>query len=443
MTIAVELVANPSIIFMDEPTSGLDARAAAIVMRTVRNTVDTGRTVVCTIHQPNIDIFEAFDELLLMKRGGQVIYSGQLGRNSQKIIEYLEAIPGIPKIREKYNPATWMLEVSSVAVEAQLEINFAEHYKSSSLYQQNQALVKELSTPPPGAEDLHFTTQYSESMWGQFKCCLWKQFKTYWRTPEYNLVRLGFTLVAALIIGSIFWRLGTKMKGATEFTTITGAMYIAAMFLGVNNCQTAQPVVAIERTVFYRERAAGMYSALPYALAQVAVEIPSVLTQSSYYTLIVYAMIMFKWTAKKFFWFLFVNFFTFLYFTYYGMMTVAITPNVHVAAILASAFYSLFNLFSGFYIPRPRIPSWWIWYYWICPMAWTIYGLIASQYGDDERTIKVPGIEPDPTIKWYLKHHLGYDYDFLGAVAGVLVGFPTFFAFMFALSIKILNFQFR
>jgi ABC-type multidrug transport system ATPase subunit len=48
---------------MDEPTSGLDARAAAIVMRTVRNTVDTGRTVVCTIHQPSIDIFDAFDEV--------------------------------------------------------------------------------------------------------------------------------------------------------------------------------------------------------------------------------------------------------------------------------------------------------------------------------------------------------------------------------------------
>ena len=92
LTIAVELVANPSIIFMDEPTSGLDARAAAIVMRTVRNTVDTGRTVVCTIHQPSIDIFEAFDELLLMKRGGQVIYSGPLGRNSHKIIEYFEVI---------------------------------------------------------------------------------------------------------------------------------------------------------------------------------------------------------------------------------------------------------------------------------------------------------------------------------------------------------------
>ena len=67
LTIAVELVANPSIIFMDEPTSGLDARAAAIVMRTVRKTVDTGRTVVCTIHQPSIEIFESFDEVLIFK----------------------------------------------------------------------------------------------------------------------------------------------------------------------------------------------------------------------------------------------------------------------------------------------------------------------------------------------------------------------------------------
>ncbi|RXH88665.1 hypothetical protein DVH24_000264 [Malus domestica] len=138
LTIAVELDANPSIIFMDEPTSGLDGRAAAIVMRTVRNTVDTGRTVVCTIHQPSIDIFEAFDELLLMKRegqiiylGGQVIYLGPLGRNYHKIVEYFVAVPGVPKIKEKYNPATWMLEASSTSIEVRLGMDFAQYYKSS------------------------------------------------------------------------------------------------------------------------------------------------------------------------------------------------------------------------------------------------------------------------------------------------------------------------
>ncbi|KAF9591167.1 hypothetical protein IFM89_002122 [Coptis chinensis] len=62
LIIAVELVANPSIIFMDEPTLGLDARSAAVVMRAVKNVVSTKRTIVCTIHQPSIDIFDAFDE---------------------------------------------------------------------------------------------------------------------------------------------------------------------------------------------------------------------------------------------------------------------------------------------------------------------------------------------------------------------------------------------
>ena len=88
-------------------------------------------------------------------------------------------------------------------------------------------------------------------------------------------------------------------------------------------------------------------------LLQVVMEIPYVFVQASYYTVIVYAMMSFQWTAAKFFWFFFVSYFSFLYFTYYGMMTVSISPNHEVAAIFAAAFYSLFNLFSGFFIPRP------------------------------------------------------------------------------------------
>nr|KYP73940.1 Pleiotropic drug resistance protein 1 [Cajanus cajan] len=143
LTIAVELVANPSIIFMDEPTSGLDARAAAIVMRTVRNTVDTGRTVVCTIHQPSIDIFEAFDELFLMKRGGQEIYVGPLGRHSSHLIKYFESIEGVSKIKDGYNPATWMLEVTTTAQELSLGVDFTDLYQNSDLYRYATVFVYE------------------------------------------------------------------------------------------------------------------------------------------------------------------------------------------------------------------------------------------------------------------------------------------------------------
>ncbi|KAL2493151.1 ABC transporter G family member 29 [Abeliophyllum distichum] len=443
LTIAVELVANPSIIFMDEPTSGLDARAAAIVMRTVRNTVNTGRTVVCTIHQPSIDIFESFDELLLMKSGGEIIYSGSLGTNSQDVVNYFEAIPGITRIRENYNPAAWMLEVSSAAMENRLGVDFAQVYRASSLYEQNKALVKELSVPPDGAEDLYFPTQYSQSTWEQFKSCLWKQWWTYWRSPDYNLVRYFFTLAAGLVLGSIFWQVGTRRENASDLLTVIGAMYLSVLFIGINNSSTVLPVIDVERTVFYRERAAGMYSALPYAMAQVVVEIPYVFLQTAYYSLVVYAMVSFQWTLVKFLWFFFLTFFSFLYFTYYGMMMVSITPNHEVAAILASAFYALFTLFSGFFIPRLRIPKWWTWYYWMCPLAWTVYGMILSQYGDMEDRIKVPGISPDPSIKWYVENYFGYEPDFMGPVAGALVGFTVLFASLYAFCITMLNFQKR
>ncbi|KAF0920960.1 hypothetical protein E2562_037842 [Oryza meyeriana var. granulata] len=442
LTIAVELVANPSIIFMDEPTSGLDARAAAIVMRTVRNTVNTGRTVVCTIHQPSIDIFEAFDELLLLKRGGQVIYSGPLGTNSHKVVEYFEAIPGVPKIEENRNPATWMLDVISAASEVRLDIDFAEYYRSSTMHQRTKALVKELSKPPPGSNDLYFPSQYSQSTFNQFKLCLWKQWWTYWRSPDYNLVRIFFALFTALMLGSIFWRVGLKMKSSKDLLIIIGSMYAAVLFVGFENSVTVQPVVAVERTVFYREQAAGMYSAIPYALAQVVVEIPYVFVETAIYTLTVYPMMSFQWTPAKFFWFFYVSFFTFLYFTYYGMMNVSVSPNLQVASILGAAFYTLFNLFSGFFIPRPKIPKWWVWYYWLCPVAWTVYGLIVSQYGDVEDFIKVPG-QPDQQVRPFIKDYFGYDPDFMGVVAAVLAGFTVFFAFTYAYSIRTLNFQQR
>lgn len=76
-------------------------------------------------------------------------------------------------------------------------------------------------------------------------------------------------------------------------------------------------------------------------------------------------------------------------------------------------------------------------------MSWTIYGLIVSQYGDVEDTLKVPGMLSDPTIKWYVEDHFGYDSDFMGSVAGVLVGFTIFFAFVYTYYIKTLNFQMR
>ncbi|KAA3459598.1 pleiotropic drug resistance protein 1-like isoform X1 [Gossypium australe] len=442
LTIAVELVANPSIIFMDEPTSGLDARAAAIVMRTVRNTVDTGRTVVCTIHQPSIDIFEAFDELFLMKRGGEEIYVGPLGHHSKHLIEYFEGIQGVSKIKEGYNPATWMLEVTTTAQELALGVDFADIYKNSDLHRRNKALIEDLSKPAAGSKELYFPTQYSQSFLIQCAACLWKQHWSYWRNPPYTAVRFLFTTVIALMFGTMFWDLGTKMNKGQDLTNAMGSMYAAVLFLGIQNASSVQPVVAVERTVFYRERAAGMYSAMPYAISQVIIEMPYIFIQAASYGLIVYAMIGFEWTAAKFFWYLFFMYCTLLYFTFYGMMAVAVTPNHHIASIVSAAFYALWNLFSGFIIPRPSMPVWWRWYYWACPVAWTLYGLLVSQFGDVEKVLE-DGDFVGQTVKQYLRSRYGFRHDFLGVIVAVILGFTVLFASIFTVSIKVFNFQRR
>ncbi|KAK5829845.1 ABC transporter G family member 32 [Gossypium arboreum] len=443
LTIAVELVANPSIVFMDEPTTGLDARSAAIVMRTVRNIVNTGRTIVCTIHQPSIDIFESFDELLFMKRGGELIYAGPLGPNSSELIKYFEAVEEVPKIRPGYNPAAWMLEVTSTAEENRLGLDFADIYRRSNLFQRNRELVENLSKPSSNSKELNFPSKYSQSFFEQFLTCLWKQNLSYWRNPQYTAVKFFYTVVISLMLGTICWKFGSQRESQQDLFNAMGSMYAAVLFIGITNATAVQPVVSIERFVSYRERAAGMYSGLAFAFAQVAIEFPYVFAQSVIYCSIFYAMASFEWTALKFIWYIFFMYSTLLYFTFYGMMTTAVTPNHNVAAIIAAPFYMLWNLFSGFMIPHKRIPIWWRWYYWANPIAWSLYGLVVSQYADDERAVKLSdGVHSMPT-RQLLEQVFGYRHDFLVIAAVMVAFFLIFFGVIFAFAIKVFNFQRR
>lgn len=247
-------------------------------------------------------------------------------------------------------------------------------------------------------------------------------------------------VLVGLMLGTIFWDLGSKTRTRIDLFNAMGSMYIACQFIGTQNSASAQPVIDIERTIFYREKAAGMYSALPYAFAQVLVEVPYVFTQAAVYCLLVYAMMGFDWTFLKFFWYFFFNFFTLLYFTFFGMMTVAVTPSADVASIISAAFFSLWNLFSGFIIPRPITPKWWRWFSWVCPVAWSLYGLIASQFGDiDDKVL----VDVNQTVKEFVEDYFGFEHDNVWVAGAAVVGFAVLFAFIFAYSIKSFNFQQR
>lgn len=93
-----------------------------------------------------------------------------------------------------------------------------------------------------------------------------------------------------------------------------------------------------------------------------------------------------------------------------------------------------------------HIPGWWIWFYYICPVQWTLRGIITSQLGDVETRIVGPGFEG--TVKEYLSVTLGYDQKIngissVGLSVIVLIAFILVFFGSFAASVKLLNFQKR
>lgn len=87
------------------------------------------------------------------------------------------------------------------------------------------------------------------------------------------------------------------------------------------------------------------------------------------------------------------------------------------------------------------IPVWWVWFYYLSPIAWTLKGIVSAQLGDVETMIAEPGFEG--TVKEYLKVNFGYTSDMVGISVVVLIGFCLLFFASFAISIKILNFQRR
>ncbi|KAG2488519.1 hypothetical protein HYH03_012840, partial [Edaphochlamys debaryana] len=414
LTIAVELVANPSCVFLDEPTSGLDARAAAIVMRAVRNVARNGRTVMVTIHQPSIEIFESFDQLLLIQRGGFTTYFGPLGANSAALIAYFMSVPGTPQLPAGFNPATWMLEVtggSMATVLDRVDVDWPGLYAGSELCRENVARAAALidarghDCPP-----LAVVTQYAMPFGTQTRVLLDKFNKAYWRSPGYNFMRIGITFVVSFIYAAVYWGEGRIPNPADigSVQNVMGIMFASSNFLGMTNLMSVMPVVGYERVVFYRERGAAMYDPFAYGLAIALVELPYLLVQAFIFVPIIYWMIMFEPTPEAFFYYVIVFFETISFYTIFGQTLVYITPAAAIAQVVGAGFNFLFNVFNGFIITYPDMPTGWRWMNRAVPPTWILYGLGVSQLGNNQEIIVYGG--QSSTVSEFMRTKFGYYY---------------------------------
>lgn len=244
LSIGVELAANPSILFLDEPTSGLDSRAAQVVIRSIKRVASSGRSVVCTIHQPSAFIFDSFESLLLLRRGGQTVFYGDLGEESRELIGYFESVPDVTPCGRQ-NPATWMLELIGAGTGSSGSaggVDVHEHYKKSVLCEENTVKVDALCRNVSASEDfasgggdkassdLASPGDVTPSHLTQFALLLKRGLTSYWRNPDYNFVRMVISVVIALLFASAF----ANYNYSTDVDTISLAavIFITSLFMG-------------------------------------------------------------------------------------------------------------------------------------------------------------------------------------------------------------------
>ena len=180
VTLGVELVAKPTLLFLDEPTSGLDGQSAYNIIRFLRKLVDGGQAVLCTIHQPSAVLFDAFDSLLLLAKGGKMTYFGETGKDSKTVLDYFgrNGAPCPPDA----NPAEHIVDV--VQGNTDENVDWTEVWENSDecrrALDELDTLNKSSKADPNYVED---TANFATPIWFQFKIVLQRLMIQLWRSP--------------------------------------------------------------------------------------------------------------------------------------------------------------------------------------------------------------------------------------------------------------------
>ncbi|RKP09136.1 ABC-2 type transporter-domain-containing protein [Thamnocephalis sphaerospora] len=396
VTIALELAANPTILFLDEPTSGLDAQASLTIVAFLRRLADNGQAIVCTIHQPSAVLFEHFDKLLLLARGGNTVYFGKTGQDAGTLISYFER-NGAPKCPPKANPAEYILDAVGAGVSTSAAQDWPTVWRSSPEAREAQAEANYYSAQcendtaassgtlgsaqqtGQGDRGSPKVRSYATSYLYQTRTVTSRMLLNYWRMPDYNFGRLVNQVIVALMLGFTFYRLGNDKLSmmnrsfALFQTTVLGVLVI----------NDVMPQFFAQRALFARENSAGYYSWFVFATAMVLAELPFVIFDATVFFAINYYLTNYNPASGRviYFYLIYISFIAFT--ATFGLCIAAITPNIGIAMLLAPFFSSMMALFTGVTMPYASMPTFWRrWMYWVDPYHYVIEGLLTNDlYG--------------------------------------------------------------
>jgi ATP-binding cassette, subfamily G (WHITE), member 2, SNQ2 len=171
----------------------------------LRELADSGQAILCTIHQPSAELFQSFDRLLLLKKGGQTVYFGPLGHHSQAMIDYFEG-NGARHIEEVENPAEYMLDIIGAGATATADRDWHEAWKSSKNSQDTQdeidGIHREGRNRP--AVEVKRRSEYAASWPYQVAMLMRRNLLDTWRDPTYLISKFALNIAGGLFIGYAF-----------------------------------------------------------------------------------------------------------------------------------------------------------------------------------------------------------------------------------------------
>lgn len=216
VSIGVELAAKPKLLlFLDEPTSGLDSQSSWAICAFLRKLADAGQAILCTVHQPSAVLFQQFDRLLFLARGGKTVYFGDIGKESRILLSYFEG-HGARTCTEMENPAEYMLEIVNEGTNSKGE----EWHEVWNASEEKQAVLAELDRIHAekaddseeefgvGAND-EFAMPFASQLWYVMR----RVNSQYWRMPGYVFAKIILGIGAALFTGFSFFDPPATMAG--------------------------------------------------------------------------------------------------------------------------------------------------------------------------------------------------------------------------------------
>ncbi|KAI0381497.1 ABC-2 type transporter-domain-containing protein [Hypomontagnella monticulosa] len=384
LTIGVELASKPELLmFLDEPTSGLDSGAAFNIVRFLRKLADAGQAILCTIHQPSAVLFENFDELILLKSGGRVVYAGELGKDSQTMIKYFESNGG-QNCPPDANPAEWMLEVIGAGNPDYKGQDWGDVWLQSKNYNEQSkemAQMIEKRRNVQHSRNVQDDREYAMPLWTQTVAVTKRSFIAYWRTPNYIMGKMILHIFTGLFNTFTFWRLGNaSIDMQSRLFSIFMNLTISPPLI-----QQLQPVFLHSRNIFQsRENNAKIYSWFAFTTAAVLVEIPYAIVAGAIY------FNCWWWGIMGYHMLGFPSGFTFLcviifelYYVGFGQAIAAFSPNELLASLFVPLFFLFVVSFCGVVVPPMQLPYFWrSWMYWVTPFHYLLEAFLAIAIHD-------------------------------------------------------------